>query len=735
MIPPRLLPLALCLWPLLTGAEEVPYGFAAAQKRMGDFTAAPGLTATLFAAEPQIQNPTNLDIDPRGRVWATEGVDYRIFKPWGVLRPEGDRVVILEDTKGTGVADKETTFWQAPELKAPLGLCVLPQKVGTKVIVSAAPNVWLLTDSTGNDHADKVQKLFTVGGNWDHDHQVHAFSFGPDGKFYFNCGNESQKLMDPAGKVIVDVAGHPVECTGHPYRGGLVFRCDIDLEKGEVKNVETLAWNFRNNFKVAVDSFGTLWQSDNDDDGNKSVRINYVMPWGNYGYSDEMTGASWQTPRTNFEKEIPQRHWHQNDPGSIPNLLMTGGGSPTGMVINEGTLLGAPFTNQMIHCDAGPRVVRAYPVTPDGAGYKATSVDLLTSKDPWFRPADAAIAPDGSLFIADWYDQTVGGHNMADHEKNHVRGRIYRVAPEGAPAKISPPDFSTAEGAIAALTSPNKSTQYAAWQSLHAMGSGAVPALQKLADSENPRWRARALGVLISLPSAAAEAFRKGASDPDPNVRAAALRLITEASWTGGFDFSSVMNDATLLERLLHDPDPMVRREMALSLHGGQHIVPLWVPLALQYRGGDRWALEALGIGAAGSDEACLQAWLAATNGAGWETPAGRDLIWRLRAPSALPMLARIAADPQNTPAEVPRFLRAFDFHPASPEKTTALLQLAALGPQQEFIAGEALARLKGVDQTKFPELKALLEKVLAAARGTGALYRADSRFQGARSR
>jgi hypothetical protein len=72
----------------------------------------------------------------------------------------------------------------------------------------------------------------------------------------------------------------------------MVFRCELDGS-----NVETLAWNFRNNWEVAVDSFGTMWQSDNDDDGNKGVRINYVMEFGNYGYSDEMTGAGWQTPR------------------------------------------------------------------------------------------------------------------------------------------------------------------------------------------------------------------------------------------------------------------------------------------------------------------------------------------------------------------------------------------------------------------------------------------------------
>jgi hypothetical protein len=127
-----------------------------------------------------------------------------------------------------------------------------------------------------------------------------------------------------------------------------------------------------------------MWQSDNDDDGNRAVRINYVMEWGNYGFTDELTGAGWRTKRTNLEAEIPLQHWYLNDPGVVPNLLQTGAGSPTGILVNEGSALGAQFTNQLIHCDAGPRTVRAYPVEKDGAGYSAKMVDILTSTDQWF---------------------------------------------------------------------------------------------------------------------------------------------------------------------------------------------------------------------------------------------------------------------------------------------------------------------------------------------------------------
>jgi len=698
------------------------YGLEEAKKNMETFTTPDGLKATLFAAEPMTQNPTNIDIDHRGRVWSVEAVNYRLtmHKDWGNLRPEGDRVVILADTDGDGLADQETVFWQNVELKAPLGICVLPgaggEKKGTQVIVSAAPNVWLLTDTDGDDKADTSEVLLKVGGSWDHDHQIHAFTFGPDGKFYFNFGNEGRDLKTPDGKTIVDLSGREIKADGKPYRQGMVFRCD--LKDGKLANFETLGWNFRNNYEVCVDSFGTMWQSDNDDDGNKGVRINYVMEYGNYGYTDEMTGAGWQTKRTNLEGDTPLRHWHLNDPGVVPNLLQTGAGSPTGILINEGSLLGAQFTNQLIHCDAGPRTVRAYPVEKAGAGYKATMVDVLTSKDQWYRPADVAIAPDGSLFVADWYDPGVGGHNMGDHEKGKVRGRIYRVAPPEAKLTAAKVDVSTPAGAAAALQSPNNPTRYVAWQALAAAGEQASSEMEKLWKHENPRIRARALGVSARVKGSESKALAKGLTDADADIRVWAARLTTTLAKSQLIDTTPLEETPGLVEKLLKDPSPAVRRQVAVSLHGAKKIEPLWVALAQQHDGQDRWYLEALGIGAGGNEDSCFDAWLAAV-GEKWNTPAGRDIIWRMRSAKAAGYLVKILADKSLPDAEKPRFIRAFDFLPAAPEKTKALVQIATAGPAAEGIAREALLRLKGSDLKANPEVAAVLQGALDRAKGT----------------
>ncbi|MBI86165.1 MAG: dehydrogenase, partial [Planctomycetaceae bacterium] len=241
-----------------------------------------GLKAKLFAAEPMIHSVSNIDIDHRGRVWVCDVVNYRRFR--NEDHPgckEGDRILILEDTNGDGRADRWKVFYQGSDIDSAHGVCVLPTPDGrgTKTIVSAGANVFVLTDQDGDDRADKKDLLFTGIGGVQHDHGIHAFVFGPDGKLYFNFGNMAGQIRDKHGNPITDTAGNVVQANRQPYQEGMVFRCNLDGSE-----FETLGWNFRNNWMVTVDSFGTLWQSDNDDDGTRGARINYVMEFGNYGY-------------------------------------------------------------------------------------------------------------------------------------------------------------------------------------------------------------------------------------------------------------------------------------------------------------------------------------------------------------------------------------------------------------------------------------------------------------------
>jgi putative membrane-bound dehydrogenase-like protein len=684
-------------------AADHEYGPEAAARSLKEFTVANGLEVTVFASEPMLRNPTDMDVDQRGRVWVTEGVNYRSsFQSWGLLQPAGDRVVILEDSHGTGMADKSTTFYQGPEINAALGICVL----GNKAIVSSSPNVYLFTDTNGDGVADTKQILFSGIGGFDHDHGVHAFTFGPDGKLYFCFGNEGRRLKDKDGKPVLDPEGNEVNNSGKPYRMGMVFRCDPDGG-----HVEVLAHNFRNNYEVAVDSFGTLWQSDNDDDGNRSVRINYVMEHGNFGYSDELTGAGWQQKRSNLEEEIPRRHWHQNDPGVIPNLLLTGAGAPTGIAVYEGDLLPEIFRNQMIHVDAGERVLRCYPVRPQGAGYAAEIVDILTTTNSWFRPSDVSVGPDGALYVADWNDAVVGGHNMMDRDLATMTGRIYRVAPPHFKSLIPTPDFKTATGCTQALQSPNLDTRYLAWTSLAAMGAKAETALLRLwNESANPRMRARAFYLLVRLPGRQADYVNEALHDADSDLRIAGLRAAREA----GLDV------IPLVKLLVHDPSAQVRRECALALrHKPSSQAPLlWASLAQQHDGQDRWYLEALGIGADRQEERYFQAWLSAVSDH-WDTPAGRDIIWRSRAASSAPLLAAIIKEGSTPDKERARYFRAFDFINA-PEKKAALLTLLSAPPSPGVVT-ETLSRLDRGDFDANPAVKAAVSTALASMRGTPA--------------
>jgi len=624
-------------------------------KAVAGLVVAPGLQASLAASEPLLKSLTNIDIDHKGRIWACEVVNYRKHKN---DRAEGDRILILEDTNQDGIVDTSKVFYQGRDIDSALGLCVL----GNRVIVSAAPYVWEFIDANGDDVPDSKRAILTKTGDPQHDHSIHSFVFGPDGKLYFNYGNTGHRLCDTDGNPIKDRWGRDINDSGKPYRQGMVFRCNEDLS-----DMEVLGHNFRNNYEISVDSFGTLWQSDNDDDGNRATRINYVMEFGNFGYTDEANGAGWQVERTNWEPEIPRRHWHLNDPGVVPNVLITGAGSPTGITVYEGNLLPEKFRNQVIHCDAGPNVVRSYITKPDGAGYSATIEDIAVGEfDKWFRPADVCVAPDGSLFVSDWYDPGVGGHNMEDME----RGRLFRIAPPGTKYTVPKLDLSTAAGAVEALRNPCNSVRFMAYQALVKMKSSATSELSKLASDANPRMRARALWVLSKVGDAK-QVVQQATKDSDADVRITGVRIARQAK----------MATKEFVPQLLGDKSIMVLRELAVALREDKStdMPEYWTKLAAKYDGVDRWYLEALGIAAMDRWDDCLSAWKKANNGS-FDSKPNQQLVWRGRGSMAAQLQADLLRNPKLNERDIPAMFRALDLQDADARQKAlrTLLDLAA---------------------------------------------------------
>ncbi|MCI0379546.1 MAG: hypothetical protein L0215_18205 [Gemmataceae bacterium] len=409
-----------------TAAAQLP-----PDKALQTFKVSEGLEITLWAHEPDCINPTCMDIDHKGRVWYCESINYR-QKLRGEKKmrvPEGDRIVILEDSDLDGKADKQFVFYQAPEVHCPLGIAVYPYPdgKGQKVYVCQSPNIWVFEDKDGDLKADGPPSVLLKGfQGLDHDHGVHSVLVGPDHRLYFTVGDAGVRDLQSS-----DGKGRKWTSNSTDCRAGTVWRSDLDG-----KNLELIAHNFRNNYECCVDSFGTIFLSDNDDDGNQQTRICYVMPGGNYGYHPRGPG---------------QTHWHEEQPGVVPKILRTYFGSPTGICMYEGTLLPKKYWGQILHTDAGPRHLRAYHLTPDGAGYKAVQENMVESSDTWFRPSDVCVAPDGSVFVTDWYDPGVGGHGIGDF----TRGRIYRIAPKGHSPRGPTVDVDTDKGLSTALASAN----------------------------------------------------------------------------------------------------------------------------------------------------------------------------------------------------------------------------------------------------------------------------------------
>ncbi|MDF1823641.1 MAG: dehydrogenase [Verrucomicrobiales bacterium] len=602
-----------------------------------------GLEVTVWAKSPLLFNPTNMDTDAQGRIWVAEGVNYRRT----LTREAGDRIVVLEDTNGDGAADSSHTFVQDPELISPLGVSVFDNKI----VVAQPPHILVYTDVDRDlkfDPAIDKREEFLSGFNArNHDHSLHATVAGPDGNWYFNQGNCGAKITDKDGRVFQSGGPYynsgagtpewfndPNEYAGKPSADGNIYNAGFAGRiSPDGSGLQIVGHGFRNSYELCVNSFGDIFQNDNDDP--PACRNTWLMEGGNLGFFSADGTRVWQTDRRPGQP-VTRAHWRQDDPGVIPAGDIHGTGSPTGVTFYENGALGSEYAGTFFSAEARARIIQSYKpeLSSDTAEVAlGKRSNFLTCENVMFRPSDIMVGADGALYVADWYDSGVGGHKAEDLTHS---GAIYRIAPKGFSPELPEMNGDPLVDAVTLLKNPSSSVRHPAFMALKEMGEKALPAVSRLLQNEDEYLSARAVWLLPYLGEEGIKMCRERLENDEAGQRILAFRALRAA----GHDVIEMG------EVLVADESFAVRRELAVALRDldPEAKLPLVVQLFESSDGSDRYYLEACGLAAEEIEEDVWAAIGEAENDDPVEwTESYAWNTWRLLPRSAVPGLIKRA--------------------------------------------------------------------------------------------
>ena len=420
--------LCLTLCSVRCAAEDYAPPISAAsdegQLAIGGFKVPEGVTVKLFAAEPMLANPVAFGIDNAGKVYVCEtfrqgkGVeDNRGHMDWllddlalqtvdervamfrkhlgeGVndYGKEQDRLRLIEDQNGDGVADKATIYSDGYNaIEDGTGAGVLAHN--GDVFYTCIPKLWKLRDSDGDGKADVKETLadgFGVRVAF-RGHDMHGLQMGPDGRLYFSLGDRGYHVTNKEGELLA-----------RPDTGA-VFRCELDGS-----HLEVFAFGLRNPQELAFDDFGNLFTGDNNSDSGDKARWVYVVEGGDSGWRMYYQYLSDRGPWNREHIWHPYRE--DNDTAAvqpayiIPPVLNLADG-PSGLAYYPGTGMSDRYKGHFFLADfqgsAANSGIRSFAVEPLGASFKVVDSHWYIEH---LLATDVDFTPDSKLMVSDWVD-------------------------------------------------------------------------------------------------------------------------------------------------------------------------------------------------------------------------------------------------------------------------------------------------------------------------------------------
>ena len=478
------------------------------------FTVADGLEVTLWAENPLLKKPIQMNFDPQGRLWVASSEVYPQIEPGQAAT---DKIIVLEDTTGAGRADKATVF--ADGLLIPTG--VEPGDGGCYVAQST--ELLHFADTDGDGKADVKRTVLSGFGTEDAHHNLHTLRWGFDGRLYLNQSIYTRTDTETPHGVV-------------RLKGGGVFRFDPRDQQMEI-----LFKGWVNAWGHQFDEFGQSFLTD----GAGGEGINYGLP-----------GASYVTaPRA-------RRILGSVSPGSYPKLCS--------LEIIRSRQFPDDWQGDAITCDFRAHRIVRFKFSDQGSAYVTKEMpDVLRTTADTFRPIDVKLGPDGALYVADWSNPIIqhGEVDFRDPRRDKEHGRIWRITAKGRPL-LPKTDLTKLKNPalLDELLSPNSYDVEKARRVLVERGAGKVQkdlaAWTKKHPDESARLQALWMNEALNagpLDAATRALATELLGAKDGRIRAAAVRALANG-------IETVPNATELLAHLVADKHPRVRLETVRAL-------------------------------------------------------------------------------------------------------------------------------------------------------------------------